>query len=191
MKTNQNGKHHLVGFQSRKAAQVSAFFAQGAGPSIDKLKLIKLIYLAERQFMLKYGQPMLYDEFFSLRHGPICSNALNGINGDIDRGTWSAFISKQQNKISATRTFSREDFDEISNAEIEVLKSTLESFGFMTASQLRNYTHKHCPEYTEIESGRIPINYFSLFKVLGLQGAEYLAGEIDQYRKTEAMLSSK
>jgi uncharacterized phage-associated protein len=179
---------HLIGFQSRKAAQMSAYFAQKNNASVDKLKLIKLIYLAEREFITKYGQPMLYDEFFSLKHGPICSNALDGINGRIDEKTWSTFIATKNDNISPAKNFSREDFDEISDAEIEVIDAIYESFGFMTGTQLRNYTHKNCPEYTDT-NGRLPINYFDLFKILGLPEAESLANEINQFRKMEALLS--
>jgi len=67
----------LNGFQSRKAAQIAASFAIKSGGRIEKLKLIKLIYLSERQFASDHDRPMLYDEFYSLKDGPICSSSLN------------------------------------------------------------------------------------------------------------------
>ncbi len=70
-----------AGFRSQKTAQICAFFASRNRSPIDKLKLIKLIYFSEREFLSKYNNSMLFDEFYSLPHGPICSNALNGING--------------------------------------------------------------------------------------------------------------
>src|SRR5690606_31500083 len=117
------------------------------------------------------------------------SSTLDGINGYLDKHIWSNYIKKTLDKISTAKKFNREDFDEISDAEMLTLKTIHESFGFMTASQLRNYTHKHFPEYTDIEHGRIPINYFDIFKILGLNEAEYLADEVNQFRKTEALLA--
>ena len=49
----------LPGYDVRKAAQVAAFFAIKAGGKINKLRLVKLIYLADRQFMIRYDEPML------------------------------------------------------------------------------------------------------------------------------------
>jgi uncharacterized phage-associated protein len=89
----------LVGFESRKAAQISAYFADKEGGSIEKLKLIKLIYLAEREFVKRHGLPMLYDEFFSLKDGPVCSSTLNGINGSIDKDTIRGMILFQEEVV--------------------------------------------------------------------------------------------
>jgi len=50
------------------------------------MKLIKLIYLSERESVRSRGRPMIFDEFYSLKDGPISLNALNGINGNTDIG---------------------------------------------------------------------------------------------------------
>lgn len=180
----------LIGFKSEKAAQIAAYFAQRAGAAIEKLKLIKLIYLSEREHLRRHGQPMLYDELFSLEHGPICSSTLNGINGHIDQTVWSAFLIKKDNKmISAKREFGRDDFDELSDAEIDVLEAVWNQFGRMTASEIRKYTHDHCPEYTEVQKGRVPISYKKLLDAVGRPDAELASDLIDAYRRTWALLS--
>src|SRR5215204_5006759 len=71
----------LVGFRPDKAAQLAAFFAVQSDGMLDKLKLIKLIYMTERKFVGDNHCPMLFDELYSLPHGPICSSTLNGIDG--------------------------------------------------------------------------------------------------------------
>lgn len=181
--------HKLVGFQSEKAAQAVAYFINRQSEPIEKLKLIKLLYLAEREFMGKYGQPMFYDEFFSLPHGPICSNILDGINGKLDKAFWSKYVSKNANKVVLVCPVTRDDLDEISDAELEILNIIWESFGWMTSGQIRNHTHKHCPEYVEIKEGRVPIYYTELFKVLGADNPQFLSEEVEQYRKTKAILA--
>lgn len=180
----------LIGFRSKKAAQVSAFFASQAGGTIEKLKLIKLIYLAERLFIEKYGQPMLFDEFYSLKHGPICSSTLDGINGNLKEDEWSLYLDRSGNKISNAVTTDRNDLDEISDAEMDVLGSIWESFGFMTPSQIRNYTHRNCPEYREVNDGRLPISYKEVFEALNFDQADILADEINEIRRIDALLSA-
>lgn len=179
----------LVGYMSRKAAQICAYFAKLSGESIEKLKLIKLIYLAEREFLKRHGHPMLWDEMFSLPHGPICSNTLNGINGELDQKDWSEFIVRLSNRdVSSLIEAKRDQLDEISNAELDVLNGVWESFGWMSAPQIRNYTHKNCPEYTELEQGRLPISYKDVFEALGEPNAAELEDDIVELRRAQSIL---
>ena len=69
----------LVGFKSRKAAQMAAFFAvKSAMPNhgmIEKLKLIKLIYFSEREHLKQYRLPMLFDESDPTSRSDLLGNA--------------------------------------------------------------------------------------------------------------------
>jgi uncharacterized phage-associated protein len=180
----------VVGFNSRKAAQTCAFFALKAGGHIEKLKLIKLIYFCERKHIADHHMPMLWDEFYSLPHGPICSSTLNGIDGIIHEDIWSDFIARNGNIVVAIKKFKRPEFDEISNADLKTLEAIWAEFGRFTASQLRNYSHKNCSEYTEVESGRVPISYKDVLEALGDEDAEMVEREIKSLRKAESALMS-
>jgi uncharacterized phage-associated protein len=179
----------LVGFRSRKAAQICTYFALENGGLIEKLKLIILVYLSERACLAENHRPMLFDELFSLPHGPICSRTLNGIDGEIRGHIWDDFVARNGNEIVALKKFTREDFDEISDAEMDILERTWGEFGHMTASQLRNYSHDHCPEHTET-AGRIPISYRDLLEALGASDAEaeLVDREISEFRREESAL---
>lgn len=179
----------VVGFKSRKAAQLCVLFALKAEGMIEKLKLIKLIYFSEREFLSEHHHPMLFDEFYSLPHGPICSNTLNGIDGVIHEDVWGEFVARNGNVIVAMRKFSREDMDEVSDAELDTIEKIWDKFGDMSASQLRNYSHKNCPEYTEIEKGRIPISYREVLETLGNKEAEEIDREISELRRVESALT--
>lgn len=179
----------LVGFESRKAAQAAAFFALCADGKIEKLKLIKLLYLAERYAMDHLDHPMFYDEFYSLKDGPICSNALNGINGGIDKDTWSLYIARNGNIVTPVRKMARADFDELSNADITILESLWAKFAKFTSGQIRRHTHDHCQEYEEVTSGRLPISYAAVFRALRKPDPEGLAETVDEVRRTQSLLA--
>ena len=179
----------LVGFRSRKAAQLAAFFALKAGGSIEKLKLIKLIYLTERRFLQDHEIPMLFDELYSLPHGPICSSTLNGIDGVIHEEVWEQYIARNGNEISPVRRLERGNLDELSDAEVEIAGRIWTRFRGMTASQLRNYSHQRCPEYTEINKGQIPISYRDVLEALGNPDAEEIDRKISDLRRAESILS--
>jgi uncharacterized phage-associated protein len=184
----------LIGFRSRKAAQMCAYFAvrstyKGKQGLIEKLKLIKLLYLAERRSLGERHVPMLYDELFSLPHGPICSSTLNGIDGHIHAEIWDEYLAHNGNLTLSVRSFAREEFDEISDAEIDILEETWKQFGSKSASDLRNWSHENCPEYTEVGPGnRLAISYRDVLKALGVEDAEAIDSEISDFRRAESAL---
>ena len=177
-----------AGFRSRKAAQICAYFAVKNNGTIEKLRLIKLIYLSERKFLSEYHHPMLFDEFYSLPHGPVCSSTLNGINGLLHEEIWDEYIARNGNIVVAVKSVNRDDLDYVSEAEIKVLNDIWQHFSCMTASQIRNYTHKNCSEYTETDKARIPISYRQIFEALGEEDAIDIAQGILDLVKLEGIL---
>ena len=59
----------------------------------------------------------------------------------------------------------------------------------MTAAQLRNYSHEHCPEYTETPKSRIPIAYSDVLKAFGEADADAIDHEISGMRHAESMFA--
>ena len=180
----------LVGFRSRKAAQVAAFFVRLEGGRIDKLKLSKIMYLTERESMAARGRPIFYDEFYSLKDGPICSNALDGINQRSKNEGWGLYLRKESNRdITLAHTLSDDDLDELSRSDIDVLNSVWEKFGWMKTTIIRRWTHENCAEYTEVEAGkRLPISYGDVYAALGFDAPEQMAEQVVEYRSIEAAL---
>lgn len=177
-----------AGFRSRKAAQICTYYAGQSGGTIEKLKLIKLVYLAERQHLYSYHHPMLFDEFYSLPHGPVCSSTLNGISGVIHEGLWDEYIARNGNIVVAVKSLGRNDLDEVSDAEMEVVDQIWHEFSDMSASQIRNFTHENCPEYTETNRARVPISYLDIFEALGEENAATISDEISELVKLEGIL---
>ena len=178
----------LVGFRSRKAAQLCAYFALKSEGTIEKLKLIKLLYFAERKFLSENHHPMLFDEYYSLPHGPICSSALNGINGIIHEEIWDNYITRNGNIVVAIKSLSRDEMDEVSDAELTVIDEIWKEFGHLTPSQLRNYSHRYCPEYTETK-GRIAISYKQILRAVGVENPDVVANDIEEMIDLDVTLS--
>jgi uncharacterized phage-associated protein len=179
----------LVGYRSEKAAQVVAFFLLKGGGKMDKLKIVKLLYLAERESAEHRGRPMLYDEYYSLKHGPVCSNSLNGLNGGLDTEVWSLYIAKDGRKdVYVCHGVSFEKLDQISRSDQLIVNGVWESFGWMTASQIRNWTHQHCPEYVEVEKGRLPITLRQMAIAIGYPDPNAFENAVAEYRSAELAL---
>lgn len=163
-------------FNERKAAQIAAFFIQQAGGTLNVLKLMKLLYLADREAMNRYDEPLTYDAMVSMKHGPVLSRVLECINGfqlDNVAGGWDEWISDRANhEVSLRKTFSREDLDELSEADMQILHDVFAQFGHMNQWQLSEYTHDHCKEWQDPQDSTLPISYRDVLLALGKSAAD-------------------
>src|SRR6185312_10095771 len=57
------------------------------------LKLLKLMYLADREALLRWGIPISTDRYVSMDHGPVVSNTYTLIVEDMPKPVWAEFIS--------------------------------------------------------------------------------------------------
>ena len=71
-------------FREEKATQAAALLLGCGGGHMNFMKLVKLIYLADREALIKLGRHITLDQLCSLRYGPIVSNTLNLINEQPD-----------------------------------------------------------------------------------------------------------
>lgn len=172
----------VLGFDHRKSTQIIAFFVRKAGGSAEKLKLVKLLYLAERLSFERRGKPMNFDAYFSLPHGPVVSSALDGMDNKLDHPAWQA-IDLAENKRDVTLVDDVAE-DRLSRADRAILDRTWDEFGGMTASQLRNWTHEHCPEYTEVGSGSsLAIDVSEILREVGRADPDEAAREVRTLQK--------
>ncbi len=182
-----------VWYNARKAAQVAAFFAKAQGGKINVLKLTKLIYLADRFALENFESPILNDKFVSMDHGPVNSITYNQINGgqDDDSGVWKEFISARENYYVglAKPDLKIHDLDELSKAELDVLKMTWERFGKMDRFEVRDYTHKNCPEWEDPNGSSSPIPLERIFKFLGKPNGRELAVKLESERIADELFA--
>lgn len=182
----------IPGYNVRKAAQVTAFFTKKQGGTIEVLKLAKLLYLADREFMSLYDFPILFDYLVSMPHGPVTSMTLNYINGmEENRDHWNDFVvGRERNTVGLVRQdISFDELDELSDAEAHVLDTVWDKFGHMSAWDIRNYTHKHCPEWEDPQGSSSPIPYERVLKFLGKEDSTEIANEIDSLRSLDKSLA--
>lgn len=157
-------------FNDRKVAQMAAFLLSQGGVRMAHLKLMKLLYLADREAMAQYGAPISGDRIVAMPHGPVLSMTLNLMDGDVESSPdgWDSLISDKENhELSLKRAVTRDDLDELSQADIDVLAAVWKQFGHMDKWAIRDYTHDHCPEWTDPNGSSNPIPYANVFRALG------------------------
>src|SRR5947209_5839301 len=67
-------------FNLDKAIQVVAHLLSRLGTT-DKVKLMKLVYLADREHFIRHGYPITGDQPYAMPHGPVPSATLDAVDG--------------------------------------------------------------------------------------------------------------
>jgi uncharacterized phage-associated protein len=157
------------GFNERKAAHVAAFFALKQGGAINIVKLMKLIYLGDREFLRRYDAPILHDRLVSMPKGPVNSNTYNCASGQVEAEVWDTYLVDGANHmISCARpSLGVGELNELSRAEMRVLDAVWSDFGHMNQWELVQYTHDNCEEWEDPQRSSSTIPYERVLKALG------------------------
>ena len=162
---------------------------------IKILKLIKLLYLADRESIDRFGEPISYDKMVSMDHGPVLSRTLDLINGCVsgnDGAQWDAWISdRKSHSVALKKIAARDCLDQLSDADIEVLSAVWDQFGQMGDWEISEYTHDHLGEWRDPRGSSLPISEYRLLVALGrdAQEAKEIAGDIREQRKLNRIVS--
>lgn len=157
-------------FNEERVAQMAAFLLSKQGGRMPYLKLMKLLYLSDREAMSRFGESISGDRMVSMPHGPVLSQTLNLIKGGSEQPDgWEQWISGEANYEVATRhpKAERDDFDLLSDIEVEILTRTWNDFGHMDQWALVNYTHDNCSEWCDPNGSSYPISEETLFLAVG------------------------
>src|SRR3990167_5078172 len=63
----------MQSFEYKKAIQAINYFVRERGGSEKKLNLLKLLFLADRYHIRRYGRPIFNDVYFAMTYGPVAS----------------------------------------------------------------------------------------------------------------------
>ncbi len=137
---------------ARTATQTIYYLLRKLGPT-DKLKIVKLVYLADKYHLLHYARTITGDRYYAMEHGPVGSMvkdvfAPNELSmGKAD----SEYARRLLHHDVGHRYRSGEenvDLDMLSATDIEALDFTAAKFGRMSTRDLRDYTHRY-PEWDQ------------------------------------------
>jgi uncharacterized phage-associated protein len=135
-------------FDEPKATQVAAYLLKLAGRRVEYLHLIKLMYLADREMLVKRGKTITGDKLVSMSKGPVLSCVYNLIKdgpvGSPSKTTWFTFISRNATDVSLTM---EAPTDTLSRFELAILDEVFKKFGGMNRWDLVEHLHHMLPEW--------------------------------------------
>lgn len=141
-------------FDHKKATQALNFFAKRAGGKITKLNALKLIYLADRYHLRKYGRPIFSDTYWAMPYGPVASSVkdifeFSGSDEELDYS--KKYIAPLEGEANQTiQSIKEGDIDVFSDSDIEALEFTQKTFGDLPLGAILEECHKY-PEWKKFE----------------------------------------
>ena len=157
-------------FKEERATQLASMILKMRGGKMHYLKLIKLMYLIDREALLRWGWSMTRDKYVSMDNGCVLSRTYSLIREEtLGASYWKKFISEPQGwQVSL---LAEPEFDELSKAEVGLIEEIYKEFGHWNRWKLVDYTHS-LPEWTDPKGSSIPIEYKEVMKAVGKSDQE-------------------
>lgn len=175
-------------FREEKVAQMAAYLLLKRGGRMAYIKLMKLLYLSDREYMISYGDSMSGDRAVSMKNGPVLSQTYDLLKGGApeDASAWDEWIAGEANyEVSIKKPIQGEVediFDELSRADFRILERIFGEYGNYTRFELCELTHRICPEWQDPHGSSAPINPKSIF-IAGGKSEEEAESLVERMRE--------
>ena len=159
-------------YNLHKSIAAMAYILERLGRT-EKVKLMKLLYLADREHFIKTGVPITGDRLFAMQWGPVPSCTLDAVGGALRPREVFKTIHTDDNWVMLR---DKPDMSSLSPEELETLDEVVKEHGHKKRWTLVRETHR-LPEYREcyVRGTSTPIPYETIARVSGSE-ARYRHG---------------
>jgi uncharacterized phage-associated protein len=140
----------MIPFQPRKAVQAAAVLLK-AEPDrkMSRLRLLKLLYIADRESLQRRARPITGDHVAAMDHGPVLSKTYGLIKGEgNDAAVGGQFMRQSRPPIIELAADPGED--ELSHVEVALLREVAARYAHLGEWDLVDLTHDF-PEWKKNE----------------------------------------
>lgn len=163
-------------FNERKTTSAAAYLLKLAGGEMPYMRLVKLLYLADRRSLLSLGRPISGDRFFAMKHGMVLSRVLDLIkNPPAETGPWMEHIERPGRYTVSLKA--APDLGPLSQAEMDVLREAFELYRTLDQWKLSQIMHR-LPEWQDPKDSAIEVSPEEI-----LRAAEKGEEEIEEARQ--------
>ena len=121
---------------------------------VDYYHLMKILYLAERQHLAKWGEKITTDDYYALPHGPVPTRIYDSLKAVKDgKGGFLADILSVDENTPNVSPLREPNMDYISKSEIEALDNAIAKNIVKSFQELEQMTHDEY-YYKALENGR-------------------------------------
>ena len=145
-------------FHYKKAVQSLNYFARLSGNKLNRMKALKLIWLADRLSLRKYGVTITGDTYFALENGPVPSGTRDVLQANVYFEESETVIEYAKKYIDESKedkfdfiSLTEVDTKVLSKANIEILEIIFKNVGHLSKYQIRDISHSF-PEWKKFEN---------------------------------------
>lgn len=159
----------LIPFDPIKAAQASAVLLKTEpARRMSRLRLLKLLYIADRECLKERKRPITGDRPVAMDHGPVLSHTYDLLKGkDVGSPAWDRYLHTVGRDVELVED---PGVGKLSRYEIERLQEVANRFRDWNDWKVADYTHEF-PEYKRNEppkGSRNPIPVDHVLEAIGL-----------------------
>jgi len=135
------------------------------------IKLLKLMYLIDREAVLRWGVSLTNDKYVSMDNGPVLSRTLDIMTQEtLGHSYWKQFISPPIGDYEV-KLLQQPEANELSRATVGLIREVYDKFGHWNRWRLVEYTHT-LPEYRDPRGSSLPIDLKEVLSGAGKQPQE-------------------
>jgi hypothetical protein len=175
----------MLQFNEKRATQAAAILlSMRENRALNYMLLIKLLYLADRESLLRWGSPLTGDRYYSMEFGPILSkihDLITEMQPAEESSFWAKYIQRSDYDVKLLSDPGNEELSDADESLLRELFVQYQDYYDKNPFEFVDYLHKILPEYKQAEKGdRIPLDYHDIL----------VAGQktIDEIRDIESEL---
>jgi uncharacterized phage-associated protein len=158
-------------FSTKKMIQAVGVLLRQARGRMGQLRLLKLLYIADRQHLQAFQRPIVGTRLVAMKNGPLHSEVYDLVKGEhVAEPLWSEYIRREGYEVELSKD---PGVSELSAAEVRTLTTTFDRYQTLGEWDLAEVTHdfpewiESYPDQSENTSHTIPFD--SLLNAIGLQ----------------------
>lgn len=174
-------------FDAEKVTEAAAFLLNLRGGRMHFIKLLKLLYIADREAFSQWGIPISHDSYVSMDNGPVLSQTYNLVK---EGGRfWSDYISAPFGDYEVSLNGAPPNGRKLSVAEENMLRSIFEAHGHKNRWDIVDYVHKFA-EWHNPNGSSIPIQPEEILQALKVPEAETIVAELKHEGRIDERLDA-
>jgi uncharacterized phage-associated protein len=153
-------------FNERKAVQAAARLITHSGGEINYMALIKLLYLIDRESLLRFGRPVTGDSVVAMKQGPVLSAIFDRVSQkkqQLPECAWHNFIPRPAPYVYTVRFGGVPDTSALSEAEVALIDEIYARHRNLSGDELVELTHK-LPEWSDPGKSSKPIPFEAILR---------------------------
>ncbi|MCR5157531.1 MAG: SocA family protein [Prevotella sp.] len=140
-------------YEDQKIKEVLLYILGKTGV-VDYYHLMKILYLAERQHLAKWGDRIIVDDYYALPHGPVPTRIYDSLKAaKCGKGGFLSDVVSVSPDVPLVRALRDADMGYLSKSEIEALDSAIAKNIVKSFSELEQMTHDEY-YFKALENGR-------------------------------------